>query len=160
MPTGYSFNLDGTNIYMTLAALFIAQATATSHLTLGQQLLLLGVAMLSAPRARRASPARASSRWPRRCRSCPTVPVAGMALILGVDRFMSECRSLTNFIGNAVATIVVARWEGALDRDAARRGAARRASPTDARRRDPPPRYVAATDAPLRCATYPAPDGD
>ena len=115
VPTGYSFNLDGTNIYMTLAVLFIAQATGTS-LTLGQELLLLGVAMLSSKGAAGVTGAGFIT-LAATLSILPTVPVAGMALILGVDRFMSECRSLTNFIGNAVATIVVARWEGALDRE-------------------------------------------
>ena len=116
VPTGYSFNLDGTNIYMTLAALFIAQATGVD-LTWGQQLALLGVAMLSSKGAAGVTGAGFIT-LAATLSIVPSVPVAGMALILGVDRFMSECRSLTNFIGNAVATIVVARWEGALDRDA------------------------------------------
>ena len=115
VPTGYSFNLDGTNIYMTLAALFIAQA-CNVDLSIGQQLLLLGVAMLSSKGAAGVTGAGFIT-LAATLSIVPTVPVAGMALILGVDRFMSECRSLTNFIGNAVATIVVARWEGALDRD-------------------------------------------
>ena len=114
VPTGYSFNLDGTNIYMTLAALFIAQATNVD-LTLGQQLLLLGVAMLSSKGAAGVTGAGFIT-LAATLSIVPSVPVAGMALILGVDRFMSECRSLTNFIGNAVAAIVVARWEGKLDR--------------------------------------------
>ncbi len=116
VPTGYSFNLDGTNIYMTLAALFIAQATDV-HLTAGQQALLLGVAMLSSKGAAGVTGAGFIT-LAATLAVVPSVPVAGMALILGVDRFMSECRSLTNFVGNAVATIVVARWEGALDRAA------------------------------------------
>ncbi|MBM6575874.1 dicarboxylate/amino acid:cation symporter [Microvirga sp. SRT01] len=123
VPTGYSFNLDGTNIYMTLAALFIAQA-CNVDLTLGQQLLLLGVAMLSSKGAAGVTGAGFIT-LAATLSIVPTVPVAGMALILGVDRFMSECRSLTNFIGNAVATVVVSRWEGQLDRtqfDAALRG--------------------------------------
>ena len=115
VPTGYSFNLDGTNIYMTLAVLFIAQATGT-ELTLGQELALLGVAMLSSKGAAGVTGAGFIT-LAATLSVLPTVPVAGMALILGVDRFMSECRSLTNFIGNAVATIVVARWEGALDQE-------------------------------------------
>jgi len=114
VPTGYSFNLDGTNIYMTLAALFIAQATNTD-LTLGQQITLLLVAMLSSKGAAGVTGAGFIT-LAATLSVVPTVPVAGMALILGVDRFMSECRSLTNFIGNAVATVVVSRWEGALDR--------------------------------------------
>jgi aerobic C4-dicarboxylate transport protein len=116
VPTGYSFNLDGTNIYMTLAALFIAQA-CNVELTIGQQLLLLGVAMLSSKGAAGVTGAGFIT-LAATLSIVPTVPVAGMALILGVDRFMSECRSLTNFVGNAVAAIVVARWEGKLDRDA------------------------------------------
>jgi aerobic C4-dicarboxylate transport protein len=115
VPTGYSFNLDGTNIYMTLAALFIAQATNT-HLSLEQQVLLLLVAMLSSKGAAGVTGAGFIT-LAATLSVVPTVPVAGMALILGVDRFMSECRSLTNFIGNAVATVVVSRWHGALDRD-------------------------------------------
>ena len=115
VPTGYSFNLDGTNIYMTLAALFIAQACGI-HLTFGQQMLLLSVAMLSSKGAAGVTGAGFIT-LAATLSIVPSVPVAGMAMILGVDRFMSECRSLTNFVGNAVATIVVARWEGALDRE-------------------------------------------
>ena len=114
IPTGYSFNLDGTNIYMTLAALFIAQA-CNVDLTLGQQLALLGVAMISSKGAAGVTGAGFIT-LAATLSIVPTVPVAGMALILGVDRFMSECRSLTNFIGNAVAAVVVSRWEGRLDR--------------------------------------------
>ncbi|WCM25827.1 dicarboxylate/amino acid:cation symporter [Sphingomonas sp. QA11] len=114
VPTGYSFNLDGTNIYMTLAALFIAQATGVD-LSLWQQITLLLVAMLSSKGAAGVTGAGFIT-LAATLSIVPSVPVAGMALILGVDRFMSECRSLTNFIGNAVATVVVARWEGALDR--------------------------------------------
>ncbi|MGN6111927.1 MAG: dicarboxylate/amino acid:cation symporter [Luteimonas sp.] len=124
IPTGYSFNLDGTNIYMTLAALFIAQATDT-HLTRGHQLVLLLVAMLSSKGAAAVTGAGFIT-LAATLSVLPEVPVAGMALILGVDRFMSECRALTNFVGNAVATIVVARWEGALDRDALARALAPR----------------------------------
>ena len=115
IPTGYSFNLDGTNIYMTLAALFIAQA-CNVDLSIGQQLLLLGVAMLSSKGAAGVTGAGFIT-LAATLSIVPDVPVAGMALILGVDRFMSECRSLTNFIGNAVATVVVSRWEGKLDRE-------------------------------------------
>ncbi|WNG36743.1 dicarboxylate/amino acid:cation symporter [Archangium violaceum] len=114
VPTGYSFNLDGTNIYMTLAALFIAQATNT-HLTLGQQVLLLLVAMVSSKGAAGVTGAGFIT-LAATLSVVPSVPIAGMALILGIDRFMSECRALTNFIGNAVATVVVSRWEGGLDR--------------------------------------------
>jgi aerobic C4-dicarboxylate transport protein len=113
IPTGYSFNLDGTNIYMTLAALFIAQATDI-HLSLGDQILLLLVAMLSSKGAAGITGAGFIT-LAATLSVVPSVPVAGMALILGIDRFMSECRALTNLVGNAVATVVVARWENELD---------------------------------------------
>ena len=116
VPTGYSFNLDGTNIYMTLAALFIAQA-CNVDLSLGDQVALLLVAMVSSKGAAGVTGAGFIT-LAATLSIVPSVPVAGMALILGVDRFMSECRSLTNFVGNAVATIVVARWEKALDHNA------------------------------------------
>ena len=114
VPTGYSFNLDGTNIYMTLASLFIAQACGID-LSWEQQGLLLGVAMLSSKGAAGVTGAGFIT-LAATLSIVPDLPVAGMALILGVDRFMSECRSLTNFIGNAVATVVVSAWEGGLDR--------------------------------------------
>ncbi|THF48067.1 dicarboxylate/amino acid:cation symporter [Allorhizobium terrae] len=113
IPTGYSFNLDGTNIYMTLAALFIAQATDI-HLSFGDQILLLLVAMLSSKGAAGITGAGFIT-LAATLSVVPSVPIAGMALILGIDRFMSECRALTNFVGNAVATVVVARWENELD---------------------------------------------
>ncbi|WP_374516278.1 dicarboxylate/amino acid:cation symporter [Brevundimonas sp.] len=116
VPTGYSFNLDGTNIYMTLAALFIAQAM-NIELSLGDQILLLLVAMLSSKGAAGITGAGFIT-LAATLAVVPSVPVAGMALILGIDRFMSECRALTNFVGNAVATLAVARWEGTLDRAA------------------------------------------
>ena len=118
VPTGYSFNLDGTNIYMTMAALFIAQAM-NIDLSLGDQVLLLLVAMLSSKGAAGITGAGFIT-LAATLAVVPSVPIAGMALILGIDRFMSECRALTNFVGNAVATIVVARWEGELDREALR----------------------------------------
>jgi aerobic C4-dicarboxylate transport protein len=118
IPTGYSFNLDGTNIYLSLAALFIAQATDTP-LSLGDQLLLMAVAILSSKGAAGVTGS-GFIVLAATLSVVPSVPVAGMALILGVDRFMSECRALTNFIGNAVATIVVARWEKAVDLDTLR----------------------------------------
>ncbi|WP_337267250.1 dicarboxylate/amino acid:cation symporter [Oryzifoliimicrobium ureilyticus] len=114
IPTGYSFNLDGTNIYMTLAALFIAQATGTP-LDLEHQVLLLLVAMLSSKGAAGITGAGFIT-LAATLSVVPAVPVAGMALILGIDRFMSECRALTNLVGNAVATVVVARWENELDK--------------------------------------------
>lgn len=115
IPTGYSFNLDGTNIYMTMAALFIAQACGI-ELTLWDQVLLLLVAMLSSKGAAGITGAGFIT-LAATLSVVPSVPVAGMALILGIDRFMSECRALTNLVGNAVATIVVARWEGELDKN-------------------------------------------
>ena len=115
VPTGYSFNLDGTNIYMTLAALFIAQACKVD-LTLAQQIQLLGVAMLSSKGAAGVTGAGFIT-LAATLAIVPSIPIAGMTLVLGVDRFMSECRSLTNFMGNAVATLVIARWEGTLDGD-------------------------------------------
>ncbi|NOW44925.1 aerobic C4-dicarboxylate transport protein [Novosphingobium sp. SG751A] len=114
VPTGYSFNLDGTNIYMALAALFIAQA-CNVDLTLGAQISLLLVAVISSKGAAGVTGAGFIT-LAATLSVVPSIPIAGIALILGIDRFMSECRSLTNFIGNAVATLVIARWEGALDR--------------------------------------------
>ncbi|AAM42616.1 dicarboxylate/amino acid:cation symporter [Xanthomonas campestris] len=143
VPTGYSFNLDGTNIYMTLAALFIAQATNVD-LTLGQQITLLAVAMLSSKGAAGVTGAGFIT-LAATLSVVPDVPVAGMALILGVDRFMSECRSLTNFIGNAVATVVVSRWENALDRDQLSLALDGRAPPLQAP--VPPPDAVAPVSA-------------
>jgi aerobic C4-dicarboxylate transport protein len=113
VPTGYSFNLDGTNIYMTMAALFVAQATNTD-LTLTQQLTILAVAMLTSKGASGITGAGFIT-LAATLAVVPTIPVAGMALILGIDRFMSECRALTNFIGNGVATVVVSKWENELD---------------------------------------------
>ncbi|AHN29171.1 MULTISPECIES: dicarboxylate/amino acid:cation symporter [Snodgrassella] len=115
VPTGYSFNLDGTNIYMTMAALFIAQA-CNIDLTLEQQILLLLVAMLSSKGAAGVTGAGFIT-LAATLSVVPSVPVEGMALILGIDRFMSECRALTNLVGNACATIVVARWEKSLDEE-------------------------------------------
>jgi len=130
VPAGYSFNLDGTNIYMSLAALFIAQATNT-HLTLGQELLLMAVAILSSKGAAGVTGS-GFIVLAATLSVVPTIPLAGMALILGVDRFMSECRSLTNFVGNAVATIVVGRWEGAVDMERLRRVLSTGGEPSDA----------------------------
>ncbi|ENX10476.1 dicarboxylate/amino acid:cation symporter [Acinetobacter courvalinii] len=115
IPTGYSFNLDGTNIYMTLAALFIAQA-CNIELTLTQQITILLVAMLSSKGAAGITGAGFIT-LAATLSVVPAIPVAGMALILGIDRFMSECRALTNLVGNACATIVVAKWDKALDKE-------------------------------------------
>ncbi|AGW88657.1 MULTISPECIES: dicarboxylate/amino acid:cation symporter [Cupriavidus] len=114
VPTGYSFNLDGTNIYMTMAVIFIAQATGI-ELTLLQQLTILAVAMIT---SKGASGVTGSGfiTLAATLAVVPTIPVAGMVLILGIDRFMSECRALTNIIGNGVATVVVSAWERELDR--------------------------------------------
>jgi aerobic C4-dicarboxylate transport protein len=114
VPTGYTFNTDGTSIYMTLAALFVAQATNT-HLSLGQQLTIFAVATLTSKGASGVQGA-AFIALVATLTVIPTIPVAGMALILGIDRFMSMFRALVNMIGNGVATLVVARWEGELTR--------------------------------------------
>jgi aerobic C4-dicarboxylate transport protein len=113
VPTGYTFNTDGTSMYMTLAALFVAQATGT-HLTLMQQLTILAVAILT---SKGASGVQGASfiALVGTLMVIPTIPVAGMALILGIDRFMSMCRATVNMIGNGVATVVVARWEKEVD---------------------------------------------
>ena len=116
VPTGYTFNADGTSLYMTLAALFVAQATGT-HLTLIQQFTILGVALLTSKGASGVQGA-AFIALVATMMVIPTIPVAGMALILGIDRFLSMCRAVVNMIGNAVATVVVARWENELDRSA------------------------------------------
>ncbi|ELX09186.1 C4-dicarboxylate transport protein DctA [Janthinobacterium sp. HH01] len=115
VPTGYSFNLDGTNIYMTMAALFVAQATNTD-LTLTQELTILGVAMLTSKGASGITGAGFIT-LAATLAVVPAIPVAGMALILGIDRFMSECRALTNFVGNGVASVVVSHWEKELNHD-------------------------------------------
>ncbi len=115
VPTGYSFNLDGTNIYMTMAVLFIAQATNTD-LTWGQQLTLLAVTMLTSKGASGVTGAGFIT-LAATLAVVPTIPLSGMVLILGIDRFMSECRALTNIVGNGVATVVVSAWEKELDRD-------------------------------------------
>jgi aerobic C4-dicarboxylate transport protein len=114
VPTGYSFNLDGTSIYLTMAAIFIAQAF-NIQLGLGQQLGILGVLLLTSKGAA-AVTGGGFITLAATLASTGTVPVEGLALLLGVDRFMSECRAITNLIGNGVATLVVARWENELDR--------------------------------------------
>ncbi|WP_175839399.1 dicarboxylate/amino acid:cation symporter [Burkholderia anthina] len=114
VPTGYSFNLDGTNIYMTMAVLFIAQAT-NIELTWMQQLTLLAVAMLTSKGASGVAGAGFIT-LAATLAVVPTIPLSGMVLILGIDRFMSECRALTNIVGNGVATVVVSAWEKELDR--------------------------------------------
>ena len=122
VPTGYTFNTDGTSIYMTLAALFVAQATNT-HLSLLQQVTILGVAILTSKGASGVQGA-AFIALVGTLMVIPDIPVAGMALILGIDRFMSMFRALVNMIGNGVATLVVARWENELDRETLQRNLA------------------------------------
>ena len=116
VPTGYTFNADGTSLYMTLAALFVAQATNT-HLTLAQQFTIVGVAVLTSKGASGVQGA-AFIALVATMMVIPTIPVAGMALIFGIDRFLSMCRAVVNMTGNAVATLVIARWENEIDRDA------------------------------------------
>lgn len=115
VPAGYSFNLDGTNIYLTMASIFVAQAL-NIDLTLTQEITLLGVAMLTSKGASGVTGAGFIT-LAATLAVVPTIPVAGLALILGIDRFMSEARAITNCIGNGVATIVVSRWEKELDRE-------------------------------------------
>jgi aerobic C4-dicarboxylate transport protein len=128
IPTGYSFNLDGTNIYMTLATLFLAQATGT-HLDLWQMLTLLGVAMITSKGASGVTGAGFIT-LAATLAVVPDIPIQSLALLVGIDRFMSECRALTNLIGNGVATLAVARWENELDLDQLRTELAR--GPTQA----------------------------
>lgn len=113
VPTGYSFNLDGTNIYMTLTTLFLAQATNTP-LTLGQELVILAIAMLTSKGASGVTGAGFVT-LAATLSIVPDIPIASLGLVVGIDRFMSECRSLTNLVGNGVATLVISRWEGELD---------------------------------------------
>jgi aerobic C4-dicarboxylate transport protein len=113
IPAGYSFNLDGTSIYLTLAALFIAQATGV-HLSWTQELTILAVLLVSSKGAAGVTGSGFIT-LAATLSAVPGIPVAGLVLILGVDRFMSEARALTNLVGNAVATLVVAKWEGAWD---------------------------------------------
>jgi aerobic C4-dicarboxylate transport protein len=122
VPTGYTFNTDGTSLYMTMAALFVAQATNT-HLTLMQQLTILGVAILTSKGASGVQGA-AFIALVGTLMVIPTIPVAGMALILGIDRFMSMMRAAVNMLGNGVATVVVARWEHEIDRETLQRNLA------------------------------------
>ena len=113
IPTGYSFNLDGTSIYMTMAAIFIAQASGID-LTLGQELAMIGVLLLTSKGAA-AVTGGGFVTLAATLAVFPTIPIAGLTLLIGVDRFMAEARAITNLIGNSVATMAVARWDGALD---------------------------------------------
>jgi aerobic C4-dicarboxylate transport protein len=115
VPTGYSFNLDGTNIYMTLATLFLAQATNTP-LTLTQELGILAIAMITSKGASGVTGAGFVT-LAATLSIIPDIPIQSLALLLGIDKFMSECRALTNLIGNGVACVVISRWEGELDAD-------------------------------------------
>jgi aerobic C4-dicarboxylate transport protein len=113
IPTGYSFNLDGTAIYMTMAAVFVAQATDV-HLSLRETLSILGLLLLTSKGAAGVTGSGFIT-LAATLSAVPSIPLAGLTLLLGVDRFMSEVRAITNLIGNVVATVVVARWDGALD---------------------------------------------
>jgi aerobic C4-dicarboxylate transport protein len=129
VPTGYSFNLDGTNIYMTLATLFIAQALGFD-LTFGQQLTILIVAMLTSKGASGITGAGFITLAATLAVVDPRL-VPGMAIVLGIDKFMSECRALTNLCGNGVACVIVAWWEGELDREKLKAGLSQQIDPTD-----------------------------
>ena len=118
IPTGYSFNLDGTSIYMAMAAMFVAQVSGV-HLSFSEELSLFGILLLTSKGAA-AMPGGGFITLAATLSVFPSIPIGGLALLLGVDRFMSEARALTNLIGNTVATVVVARWEGALDLERAR----------------------------------------
>jgi aerobic C4-dicarboxylate transport protein len=113
VPTGYSFNLDGTNIYMTLASLFLAQATNT-QLSLGQELGLLLIAMITSKGASGVTGAGFVT-LAATLAIVPDIPIQSLAILVGIDKFMSERRALTNLVGNGVATVVISRWKGELD---------------------------------------------
>ena len=115
IPTGYSFNLDGTNIYMTLAILFLAQVTGTP-LTFGHELVIIAIAMLTSKGASGVTGAGFIT-LAATLQVVQSIPIESLAIIVGIDKFMSECRALTNLVGNGVATVVVSRWEGEFDRD-------------------------------------------
>ncbi len=119
VPTGYSFNLDGTAIYMTMAAIFVAQAAGV-QLSFVEQISILGVLLITSKGAAGVTGSGFIT-LAATLTAIPSIPIAGLALLVGVDRFMSEARSITNLIGNAVATVVIAHWDGGLDHDRARR---------------------------------------
>jgi len=119
VPTGYSFNLDGTSIYMTMAAVFVAQATGV-NLSLRQELSILAILLLTSKGAA-AVTGGGFITLAATLAAVPTIPIAGLALLLGVDRFMSEARAITNLIGNVVATIFISSWDNSLDRATANR---------------------------------------
>ena len=154
LPTGYTFNADGTCIYLTMAAIFVAQATNTP-LGLGDQLVVLGVLLLTSKGSAGVAGAGFVT-LAATLSSIHTVPVAGLVLLLGVDRFMNEARAVTNLIGNGIATIAIAKWEGAFDRskaEAAYRDRGRRRPRTSSPRRKPAhardagPRLIALADS-------------
>ncbi|KAB0668271.1 dicarboxylate/amino acid:cation symporter [Oryzomonas sagensis] len=130
IPTGYSFNLDGTSIYLTMAALFVAQATNT-HLTWTQTLTMLAILLLTSKGAAGVTGSGFVT-LAATFAAIPTIPVAGLALILGIDRFMSEARAITNLIGNGVATVVVSKWENEMDMERLHCVLNREAYPTEA----------------------------
>jgi aerobic C4-dicarboxylate transport protein len=113
LPTGYTFNADGTSIYLTMAAIFVAQATNTP-LTIGDQFVILGVLLLTSKGSAGVAGAGFVT-LAATLASVGTIPVTGLVLLLGVDRFMNEARAVTNLIGNGIATIAIAKWDGALD---------------------------------------------
>lgn len=119
IPTGYSFNLDGTNIYMTMAAVFLAQATNTP-LDLGSQINLLIIAMITSKGSSGVTGAGFVT-LAATLAVVPAVPIQSLALLVGIDRFMSECRALTNLIGNGVATVAISRWENELSAETLRK---------------------------------------
>jgi aerobic C4-dicarboxylate transport protein len=131
VPSGYSFNLDGTAIYMTMAAVFVAQASGV-HLSLGQQLSMLAILMVTSKGAAGVTGSGFIT-LAATISAIPSIPPAGLALLVGVDRFMSEVRAITNLIGNGVATVAIARWDGALDLVKARAMLARDATRQPAR---------------------------
>ncbi|MBI5686812.1 MAG: dicarboxylate/amino acid:cation symporter [Verrucomicrobia bacterium] len=140
IPTGYSFNLDGTNIYMTMAAVFLAQATNTP-LDLHHQITLLLVAMISSKGASGVTGAGFVT-LAATLAVVPSVPIESLALLVGIDRFMSECRAVTNLIGNGVATVVISRWEGEVTKETLR---ANLGHPSAVAEAPPPPVAQAAT---------------
>ena len=123
VPAGYSFNLDGTAIYMSMAAVFVAQASGV-HLSIGDQLSVLAVLLLTSKGAAGVTGSGFIT-LAATLATIPSIPPAGLALLVGVDRFMSEVRAITNLIGNAVATVAIARWDGTRSRSRARRPRAR-----------------------------------
>src|SRR4051812_17718514 len=138
VPTGYSFNLDGTSIYMTMAAVFVAQASGL-HLSLREQLSILAILLLTSKGAAGVTGSGFIT-LAATLSAVPSIPPGGLALLVGVDRFMSEARAITNLIGNAVATVVIARWDGALDLPHARRVLARQSAPGETAERPVLPR--------------------